>query len=153
MIHAECYDRRFLDSSRCLIAYPQQKPSFEAATLTKQACEQHTMKFAKILKRKAEEWQTSGLGEHFLRYKALKQQLKQISGAKEQTGEAMAIDSILPDPLRTGGAKLCACWVRRGQGDRARVPAHRGCKYDPADNAYSEPGTPASGFVKCHPGV
>lgn len=45
------------------------------------------MKFSKILKRKAEELQSSGVGEHFLRYKDLKKQLKQIqSGAKDLGG-------------------------------------------------------------------
>ena len=75
------------------------------------------MKFAKILKRKAEEWQTSGLGEHFLRYKALKKQLKQISGAKEQTGEAMGIESMLPRSMAHGGGQsrlvLCVQRTRR----------------------------------------
>ena len=44
------------------------------------------MKFSKILKRKAEELQSSGVGEHFLRYKDLKKQLKQIQSAEKDGG-------------------------------------------------------------------
>ena len=44
------------------------------------------MKFSKILKRKAEELQSSGVGEHFLRYKDLKKQLKQIQSAENDGG-------------------------------------------------------------------
>ena len=58
----------------------------------------HIMKFSKILKRKQAEWQSSFLGEKFLRYKALKQQLKQISGEKEQGGESSGMASLVLDP-------------------------------------------------------
>jgi hypothetical protein len=47
------------------------------------------MKFGKLLQSRAEELRSNGVGEHFLRYKALKKQLKQIqkSSTVELTGE------------------------------------------------------------------
>ena len=50
------------------------------------------MKFGKLLQSRAEELQSTGLTEHFLRYKALKKTLKQISkedhqGEQQHNGE------------------------------------------------------------------
>jgi hypothetical protein len=70
------------------------------------------MKFSKILKRKQEEWQSSFLGEKFLRYKALKQQLKQISGEKEQGGETSGMASLVCRST-PGAAALTPCMCFR----------------------------------------
>ena len=43
------------------------------------------MKFGKLLQSRAEELKSTGLTEHFLRYKALKKTLKQISKEDQQT--------------------------------------------------------------------
>ena len=47
------------------------------------------MKFGKLLQSRAEELRSTGLTEHFLRYKALKKTLKQIS-RKEPQSEPIA---------------------------------------------------------------
>lgn len=47
------------------------------------------MKFGKLLQNRAEELKSTGLTEHFLRYKALKKTLKQIS-KEDQHGEPAA---------------------------------------------------------------
>ena len=43
------------------------------------------MKFGKLLQSRAEELRSTGLTEHFLRYKALKKTLKQISRKEPQS--------------------------------------------------------------------
>ena len=73
------------------------------------------MKFSKLLKRKAEEFQESGLGEHFLRYKALKQILKKKGGPKEAAGEAMGSSASRRDP---GVAQALTEGYRRSAEDK-----------------------------------
>ncbi len=48
------------------------------------------MKFGKLMQSRADDLRSTGLGEHFLRYKALKKQLKQIQKSETATGARWA---------------------------------------------------------------
>ena len=65
------------------------------------------MKFGKLLQSRAEELKSTGLTEHFLRYKALKKTLKQIS-KEDQQPEAQNEDVAAGEPARQSrfGCKL-----------------------------------------------
>ena len=58
------------------------------------------MKFGKLLQSRAEELRSTGLTEHFLRYKALKKTLKQISKEEDQQTEAQNGDAVAGKPTR-----------------------------------------------------
>ncbi len=53
------------------------------------------MKFGKLMQSRAEELKSSGLGEHFLRYKALKKQLKQLQKSEPATGGRPSASAIV----------------------------------------------------------
>ena len=53
------------------------------------------MKFGKLLQSRAEELRSTGLTEHFLRYKALKKTLKQISRKEPQSEPTAGAPSFL----------------------------------------------------------
>ena len=55
------------------------------------------MKFGKLLQSRTEELKSTGLTEHFLRYKSLKKTLKQISKEDQQT-EAQNEDAAAGEP-------------------------------------------------------
>ncbi len=61
--------------------------------LTTAVCCAGLMKFGKLLQSRAEELKSTGLTEHFLRYKALKKTLKQISKEEDQQTEAQNGDA------------------------------------------------------------
>ena len=64
-----------------------------SAYLTQAMCCAGLMKFGKLLQSRAEELKSTGLTEHFLRYKALKKTLKQISKEEDQQTEAQNGDA------------------------------------------------------------
>ncbi len=64
------------------------------------------MKFGKLLQSRAEELQSTGLTEHFLRYKALKKTLKQIS-KEDHHGEQQHNGEEENEPA--AGESLCRC--------------------------------------------
>ena len=61
--------------------------------LTTAVCCAGLMKFGKLLQSRAEELKSTGLTDHFLRYKALKKTLKQISKEEDQQTEAQNGDA------------------------------------------------------------
>ena len=72
-------------------------------------CCAEDMKFGKLLQSRAEELKSTGLTEHFLRYKALKKTLKQISKEPQQ-GEQPASEQ-LADEQPAGELPAGKCWT------------------------------------------
>ena len=71
------------------------------------------MKFGKLLQSRAEELKSTGLTEHFLRYKSLKKTLKQISKEDQQT-EAQNEDAAAGEPALQIRTICLACIAQAG---------------------------------------